>query len=181
MPRFSKQVFFVISLILMTFPGVATLAGESGGDPVSASRPLTLEEFKESLPANAEELGLKGFLELREKGPVVVLDVRGTESFERRRLKGSINAPLTDLTEKNLPALAPDKDTPVVLACDYSFYPVRMIAMTLQAYPVLKANGYTHIYRLNLWSSRENGGTMISPQEQEKLLEFEGSEIAGKK
>ncbi|MBI3997258.1 MAG: hypothetical protein HY352_06340 [Candidatus Omnitrophica bacterium] len=46
--------------------------------------------------------------------------------------------------------------------------------MTLQAYPVLKANGYKDIYRLNLWVHRER---MVSAQEQEQVLEFEGTSV----
>ncbi|MEZ0225492.1 MAG: rhodanese-like domain-containing protein [Alphaproteobacteria bacterium] len=135
-----------------------------------------MEEFKEALPTKAEELHLKGFQDLIKQGPVVVLDVRSKESFARRHLKGSVNAPLTDLTEKTLPQLVPDKNTPVVLACDYSFMPVRMLAMTIQAFPVLKANGYTKIYRLNLWSNPQ-GGDMEDYAAQEKALEFEGPDV----
>jgi rhodanese-related sulfurtransferase len=151
-------------------------AAEEAGAPHSQKlRPLTVEDFKEALPVKAEELHLKGFQDLIKQGPVVVLDVRSRESFAKRHLKDSLSAPLTDLTEKNLPGLAPDKDTPVVLACDYSFMPVRMLAMTIQAYPVLKANGYTKIYRLNLWSSP--GGEMVDYAAQEKALAFEGTEV----
>ena len=140
--------------------------------------PLTVAQFKDNLPLeDSKELDLAGFLDLQKQGRVVVLDVRSKESFARRHLKDSINAPLTDLTEKNLPTLAPDKNVPVVLACDYSFMPVRMIAMTMQAYPVLKANGYTHIYRLNLW---QNAANMLSEEEQEKALPFEGTEVKTK-
>lgn len=159
--------------------GFAALAQESPAPSkpdLQKLRPLTVDQFKADLPTNAEELHLAGFQDLIKQGPVVILDVRSKDSFEKRHLKGSVNAPLTDLTEKNLPQLAPDKNVPVVLACDYSFMPVRTIAMTMQAYPVLKANGYTKIYRLNLWSDPK-GGSMIDDAAQEKALAFEGSSV----
>lgn len=172
-------------LILLVLTGVATHAEDSAPQPAGKAPPpeallkaLTVDEFKEALPP-AKELNMQEFIALKEKGGVVVLDVRSKESFERRHLKGSINAPLTDLTEKNLPSLLPDKEAQVVLACDYSFMPVRMVAMTIQAYPVLHTNGYKNVHRLNLWRNKP-GGQMIDAAEQEKLLEFEGSTVTPK-
>jgi rhodanese-related sulfurtransferase len=172
--RLSAIRLFATALIVLSFSGFVASAEESA--PTVHPKILTLKEFKDDLPTTAEELHIKEFMALQGKGPVVVLDVRSKESFAKRHLKGSLNAPLTDLTEKTLPGLAPDKNVPVVLACDYSFMPVRTIAMTLQAYPVLKANGYAKIYRLNLWDDRDNK-KMIEPAEQEKLLAFEGSDV----
>lgn len=143
--------------------------------PVDQKSIVTLDQFKDALPVNAEELHLQDFLDLKKHGPVVVIDVRAEGAYVRRHLTGSVNMPLTDLTEKTLPQIVPDKNMPVVLACDYSFQPVRMIAMTIQAYPVLKANGYTKIYRLNLWNSPS--GQMVSDEAQEKALAFEGTEV----
>ncbi len=167
------RLFTAMLLFSLLFTGVAQAADPA---PVANPRPLTLQEFKEALPVNAEELDMAGFKALQAKGGVVVLDVRSKESFAYRHLKGSVNAPLTDLTEKNLPQLAPDKSAPVVLACDYSFMPTRMVAMTIQAYPVLKASGYQHIYRLNLWKGAANS-QMLMDAAQEKELSFEGTGV----
>ena len=162
---------------------VVAVLGLLGGssyaeDPAPPSKDMqklvTPEEFKDSLLDSASELDLEGFVKLKAQGPVVVLDVRSKDSFAARHLKGSVNIPLTDLTETTLPGAAPDKSVPVVIACDYSFFPTRMMSMTLQAYPVLKVNGYQRIYRLNLWASANE---MISPTKQEQALEFEGSEV----
>ncbi len=171
-----RRLFTLMLLISLLFTGVAKAATPATATP---QQPLTLEQFKEALPSNAEELDMAGFKALEAKGAVVVLDVRSKESFAYRHLAGSINAPLTDLTEKNLPQLVPDKATPVVLACDYSFMPTRMVAMTIQAYPVLKASGYQRIYRLNLWKSAANA-QMLSDEAQEKELAFEGTSVKKK-
>lgn len=174
-----RRFSFAIVLISFVFLRVAAFAQDSQLETkpdLEKLRPVTVDQFRAALPERAEELHLAGFQDLIKQGPVVVLDVRSKESFARRHLKGSVNAPLTDLTEKTLPQLAPDKNVPVVLACDYSFMPVRMLAMTIQAYPVLKANGYTKIYRLNLWSNPE-GSDMIDYAAQEKALDFEGQDV----
>jgi hypothetical protein len=135
---------------------------------------LTVEQFKEHLPEHEIELDLAGFVKLKQQGPLVVLDVRSKETFASRHLKGSVNIPLTELTEHTLPEVAPDKDVPIVLACDYTFFPTRMISMTIQAYPVLKASGYRTIYRLNLWL---RGDHMVSTEAQEQVVEFEGTSV----
>lgn len=181
MKHFQRKTALAITMFLLAFAPPMSRADESrqqtqqeAVSPPHIPTPLTVDEFRAALPQKAEELYMEGFLKLKEAGDVVVLDVRSRESFARRHLKGSLNAPLTDLTENNLPQLAPDREAPVVLVCDYSFQPVRMISMTMQAYPVLKASGYNNIYRLNLWHDKD-GGEMRSDEAQEKLLEFEGA------
>ena len=189
MPRQRLTALFVIALISFAFTGVVsradrlvpTPAGQAATDkpaaPTAAQQLMTVQGFKEALPAKAaEELDMQGFIDLKAKGGVVVLDLRSKEVFARKHLTGSVIAPLTDLTDKNLPTLVPGKDTPVVLACDYSFAPVRTIAMTMQAYPVLYSQGYKNIYRLNLWQTK-GGGPMVTDADQEKALSFEGTDV----
>lgn len=177
MARFSQSAFVFIMLISFVFaPCMGRAQSEPQVDPQILEKLMTVEDYKKALPEKQEELFIADFLKLKGQGNVVVLDVRSKDSFARSHLKGSVSAPLTDLTEKNLPALVPDKNAHVVLACDYTFQPVRMLAMTIQAYPVLRANGYANIYRLNLWMDK-NGGEMRGAEAQAKLLEFEGTEV----
>lgn len=169
----------VMLLILWAKSGVAAQeATQQDPSPALIEKLITAEKFNAAAPTRAEELDGEGLKALRKAGTVVIIDVRDKESFERRHLAGSVNAPLTGLTEKNLPEIAPDKDAPVVLVCDYTFFPVRMLAMTLQAYPVLKTNGYTKIYRLNLWQGQ---GGIPSQEEQEKTFAFEGTQLSAPK
>lgn len=166
-----KTLFVLFLFALIIVPSYFLFAADHSAP--SDKKGISLAEFKDALPDSEKELSLEDFLKLKKEGkPLLVLDIRSKESFQKRHLKDSINLPLTDLTEKTLPQMAPDKNTPVVLLCDYSFAPVRMIAMTLQGYPVLQASGYKTIYRLNLWQGKKN---IISDEEQEKLLAFEKS------
>jgi hypothetical protein len=141
--------------------------------------PMTVEEYREFLPTKDTEIGATELLKLQKKGPVVLLDVRSRESYEQRHLKGAINIPLTDLTDEALLKNIPDRTIPVVLMCDYSFQPMRMIPMTLQAHPVLAAQRFAAIYRLNLWHSKGDIA-VLDPAEQDKLLDFEGKEVKHK-
>lgn len=174
--RLRTRFLIAIPLIFFAFAGVAANAAESGADPRAA---LTVKQFKDALPETSQELSLQGLLDLQRAGAVTLLDLRDKDAFARRHIKGSLNAPLTGLTEKTLPAMIPDRKAAVVLICDYSFMPTRMIPMTLQAYPVLKGSGYTQIYRLNLWDDPAHK-KMIAPDAQEKLLPFEGTEVKAK-
>jgi rhodanese-related sulfurtransferase len=166
MPVRTLLIFSALIFLWVTLPARAEEALKS---------PVTISQFKAALPAeNEKELDLEGFRALQKEGSVTVLDLRSPEHFARFHLKGSINAPLTELTEKTLPGFAPGKDAPVVLVCDYSFQPVRMLAMTMQAYPVLRASGYSRVYRLNLW---HGVGRAMSLEDEQKLLPFEGTDM----
>jgi len=184
--RFSaRRCALPILLISMVFISITTRAEKAAPPsvpvPAIVNQPATvnqpdaekLMQFRANLPEGATALDLPGYLALQKQGKVTVLDLRSPESFARRHIKGSISAPLTDLTEKTLPGLVPDKTAPVVLACDYSFTPSRMVPMTIQAYPVLHAAGYNNIYRLNLWSGPQG----IAEDAQQKQIEFEGTEV----
>ncbi len=128
---------------------------------------MSVDEFTKHMEGAQEAaLTLNGFAALKQSSPdVVVLDVRSKERFAGKYIKDSLNLPVTEMTEHTLPALIPDKTRAVVLVCDESFFPTRLLSMTLQAWPVLKANGYTNVYRLNLWRPEEEGGAAHTPDD----------------
>jgi hypothetical protein len=175
MTRRLLPLFLCMLLILWANSGVATQSATPTVSPEVMEKLITVDKYNDAQPpAREQELDAKGLEALQKASAPVIIDVRDKESFARRHLVGSVNAPLTGLTEKTLPVIAPDKDAPVVLVCDYSFFPVRMLAMTLQAYPVLKANGYTKIHRLNLWQGKDG---IADQQAQEKMFAFEGTDV----
>lgn len=135
---------------------------------------MSVEEFTKHMEGAREAaLTLEGFAALKQSSPdLVVLDVRSKERFDGRHIKGALNLPVTEMTEHTLPALIPDQTRAVVLVCDESFFPTRRLSMTLQAWPVLKANGYTNIYRLNLWRPEQEGGAAHTPEDIAKHVEF---------
>ena len=164
--------FGLLCFFLLAFSSFPIHAEEI--KPVDPAKRLTVQDVQRSLEgAERAELSLAGLLEMQKEGPLVILDVRSKESHAARHIAGSVNIPLTDLTEKTAVLAIPDKKTPVALLCDYSLFPTRMLSMTIQAYPVLKASGYEKIYRLNLWQGKD--GKMISSEDIEKLLPFETS------
>lgn len=126
--------------------------------------------------AHEAALTLERFEALKKAEPdLVILDLRSREAFDARHIKGAVNAPLGEITEKTLPAILPDKNRAVVLVCDESFFPTRRISMTLQAWPVLKDSGYQKLYRLNLWRPAQETGMMLTREDIEQRVEFEGA------
>ncbi len=147
-------VLAILSVFLLLTQ--AAMAGEQDGIRETVVSPA---EFMGAMKGvEASEMDYRAFLKMqaRENKPVI-LDVRSEQAFEREHIKGSINLPLTDMTEKTLAEAIPDKTKDIVVVCDFSLYPSRMLPMTMQAYPVLKVNGYEKIHRLNLWKNDPAG------------------------
>jgi hypothetical protein len=158
-------------------PPVPAAEGAMPGGPRGIPPMMEAAEFNRHMEGAARAvLSLEGFRALLAEEPgLAVLDTRAPQVFAYRHIKGSVNLPLTEMTEHTLPALLPDRMRPVVLVCDESFAPTRRISMTLQAWPVLKANGYSRVYRLNLWRPAAEGAPMRGQEEIEKYVAFEGA------
>lgn len=137
---------------------------------------MSVDEFTRHMQGAQEAaLTLDGFVALQKASPdLIVLDVRAKERFAGRHIKGSLNLPVTEMTEHTLPLLIPDKARTVVLVCDESFFPTRRLSMTLQAWPVLTSNGYTNLHRLNLWRPEQDGGPAHTPEQIEQHVTFDG-------
>jgi 3-mercaptopyruvate sulfurtransferase SseA len=110
---------------------------------------------------------------LNSKNPPRLVDVRSPSEFARQRLRGAINLPEADLVPEKLQGAGIKKDTPLVIYCSNSFFPVRMIALTNPAYSSLRQLGYQNVRVLDpVW--REKGARTLLPE----YLEGEGkSEI----
>jgi hypothetical protein len=164
---------FPLVFLLSVFCAPCAAAQPSG--PVQV---LSEAQVKKIMPDKSREIGLSAFLEMRKQGGAVVIDLREKEAFAQKHIAGSVNIPLTMLTQETLATAAPDKTADIVLVCDNSFFPTRRIAMTLQAWPVLAAAGYAHVFRLNLWQGAKNG--MPDKAEIEKAVSFEGAAVPPK-
>ena len=144
-----------------------------------APKTMSAEEFTGYMHgAGAALLTLEDFLALRAAEPsLTVLDVRSPEAFAYQHIAGALNLPVTEMTEHTLPKILPDRSGAVVLVCDHSFFPTRMISMTLQAWPVLRASGYTRVYRLSLWQTDAQNGRMRSAEEIEQAVPMAGTAV----
>lgn len=160
---------FYILLIMMIFSPCWSRAAETEPSPVQE---LTAQEVQQAFEtAEKAQLDLEGLQALIDRNRVAIIDLRAPERYAADHIAGAVNIPLTALTEKTVAAAVPDKETPIVLMCDNSLMPTRMIAMTLQGWPVVKAAGYENVYRLNLWQDRD--GRILTEGEIRQKLPFE--------
>ena len=80
------------------------------------------------------------------KQGAVILDVRSPGEYKQGHIKGSINAPLNDLS-KHLSKLK--KDSTVITCCASGM-------RSASAKSILKSNGFTQVHNGGGWSSLQN-------------------------
>lgn len=66
-------------------------------------------------------IDLKTFLEMQKDPNTIVLDSRSSELYINKHLKGAINLPFPQYTQKNLEKIIPNKDTRILIYCNNNF------------------------------------------------------------
>jgi phage shock protein E len=80
------------------------------------------------------------------KQGALILDVRSPAEYKQGHIKGSINAPLNELS-KHISKLK--KETAIITCCASGM-------RSASAKSVLKSNGFTQLYNGGSWSSLQN-------------------------
>jgi phage shock protein E len=80
------------------------------------------------------------------KQGAIIFDVRSPSEYKQGHIKGSVNAPLNDLS-KHISKLK--KETAVITCCASGM-------RSASAKSVLKSNGFTQVYNGGSWSSLQN-------------------------
>ena len=96
------------------------------------------------------------FLAMLKEQNVILLDARSEARYALRHIKGAINLPFTEFTERSLAAVIPSKDTKVLIYCNNNFEgsPEAFAAkapaasLNLSTYNSLKAYGYKNVFEL---------------------------------
>ncbi len=161
----AKKILLLMILLILVVDNINAQVVDSSPTRINKKNEVDVNRFKHYMNGMEDaELDLEGFLSLRKKGKVVVLDLRSQLGFDQKHIKDSINIPLTELTEHTLEKNIPDKMVHVVLVCDVSFvgHMSRMTPMTFQAFPVLKASGYVNVYTLDV--------SNLSPEQKTEFL-----------
>jgi hypothetical protein len=147
------MLFFASTCLAQVNPAYVTLSKEFHKNAVK------FEELDPDHRLNLESL-LKKLNSTEKK---VIIDLRGAAAFQKKHLKDALNIPMEDLTETKLKEIAPDKKTPIIIYCDNSFLPTRMISLTNYGYPTLKQFGYENVFEIEpLWMK-----SMEAPKELE--------------
>jgi hypothetical protein len=96
------------------------------------------------------------FLRLADLPDTVILDARSSEKYALLHVRGAKNLSLPDVTEAELAALIPNKDSRVLIYCNNNFdnadeaFPSKAIQVSLNllTYTTLHAYGYTNVWEL---------------------------------
>ena len=96
------------------------------------------------------------FLSFAAQPGTIILDARSESKFKLRHIKGAVNLPFTEFTDKSLAQAIPAKSTRVLIYCNNNFLgsPVAFAtkapaaSLNISTYSTLATYGYTNIYEL---------------------------------
>ncbi len=125
-----------------------------------AARPPTAHEitpedfYRQAIASPPKQVSAKQLADWLADDAVVLIDLRGKESFDHAHIRGAINVPIEALTLENLKSLVPNNNARIVVYCANNFGMTRMISLTTLGYPSIQQLGYSNVYRLeDLWRS----------------------------
>ncbi len=139
------------------------------------------------------------FLEMKKDSNTIVLDSRSSELYINKHLKGAINLPFPQYTQKILEKLIPNKDTRILIYCNNNFIgdeinfgsksfqpslsdmsnndilskrkPI-LLALNIPTYITLSGYGYNNIYELSK-AIHVNDPRVIFEGERTKFVRME--------
>jgi hypothetical protein len=155
--KLSNDVFLTA---ILTAPALAQLPTETV--PVANNPQIDYAGFarltEELQSYRAERLiTLDQFNNRAQQDETLILDTRSAASFARGHIKGAINLPFSDFTERKLAQLLGDNQRPILIYCNNNFrdniFPVarkaRPLALNIPTFINLYGYGYKNIYELN--------------------------------
>lgn len=145
---FKGVMFHLMALLMM--PISSSLASEP--QKITGAEVYSAPEFFEkaaSLDYEKMSISLEKFLELHGQDGVVVIDLRSAASFDKGHVDGAVHLSAADITKADIEKIVPDTGTQIVLYCDYSLMPMRMIPLTHMSAPQFVALGYENVLMLD--------------------------------
>lgn len=152
MNAFARQFILGTAIALIAQSAIAATPEPKENNAAVAIAP---EQFhREALAHPPAEVSPTTLAQWLGEQSVLLLDLRGAAEFQSGHLKGAINVPLTELTERHLEQLGIKKDARIVVYCDFQLQPTRRIALTTLGHPSLQQLGFAHVHTLEpLWQS----------------------------
>lgn len=120
-------------LIQIALCALPLMIGTAAATAAPAQAPVQIQgpAYQEISPEQAKAM--------REKAPVVVVDVRTAAEYAEGHIQGAVNVPLHTIEPGMRLAAAPDVNQPVLIYC-------RSGRRAFQAGQILVRNGYRHVY-----------------------------------
>ena len=103
-----------------------------------------------------KRLSEKDFLNAMQSNKYILLDCRSEKMFKLRHIKGAINLPFTEFTEKTLTKIIPNKNSKILIYCNNNFLgdPKSMMlkkaisSLNISTQVSLRGYNYHNIYEL---------------------------------
>lgn len=173
-----NQFVFFSTILLCCFLSIKSISQSSETDTSSTNYPKALVSFSDfkNLMDEVEShryqrlISLDTFLKMSEDPNTIILDTRSKDKFMSKHIKGAINLPFTEFTQRNLDRLIKDKNARILIYCNNNFdgdqvyfasktsstrsefAPFRkpiMLALNIPTYLNLYGYGFKNVYELN--------------------------------
>lgn len=144
---------FLIAFFLLTPSAQAQ-------EPTQIQAPATYDEyyrFATTVDYEARTISADKLLSLMKNPQVVIADLRSKEAYDSQHIKGAVHLG-PDVTIEALEALAPSKETTIVLYCENSLMLTRRISQTNLALPQVLYFGYNNVFMLENASHEDMTG-----------------------
>ncbi len=111
---------------------------------------LTGDDYKNTVlkfDYSKHQVSLKDMDKYWDKKNVYILDLRSPEQYKSGHIKGALHLG-ADILEDKLRKLVPDKKATIIVYCNNSLFPTRMISLTDSCLPQFSALGYENVFSL---------------------------------
>lgn len=120
---------------------------------------LTSDDYKNTVVKfdyRKHQVSLKDMDKYWDKKNVYILDLRSSEQYKSGHIKGALHLG-ADILEDKLLKLVPDKKATIIVYCNNSLFPTRMLALTDTCLPQFSALGYENVFSLApIWHDSPN-------------------------
>jgi len=131
-----------LRMILIALALPAGLTAQSGDTPLSYADYAAIAA---QIDPAKHVVDIETFLRRREDGAVVI-DLRNPDKYAAGHLPGALHLDSTNITANALAALIVDPAQLVLIYCDNSLMPTRMISLTDIALPQFITHGYEAVF-----------------------------------
>lgn len=175
-----------LGLLNSSDPAMGMIIPESKATAYPSAK-VSLTDFADLIAEVAKDrdnrlLSLDDFLVEAQKPKTVLLDARSREMYDQRHIKGAVNLPYTEFTEKTLAMIVRDRETRILIYCNNNFdgdqiafaskffmpttsnklgTTARLLALNIPTHLTLRGYGFQNIYELDelvhVSDSRMNG------------------------
>lgn len=151
-----RTLFLLAAVTVFTVSCAPAMAAEEKHEVMTADKILSPEEYygmAQTVDFEKHTIGVEEFLKIRNDENIVILDLRSPEAYEAGHIEGAVQFG-ADITEEKIKQFVPSKDHTIIIYCNQTLIPTRMIAQTTIGLPQFLAQGYEKTMQLEaVWGA----------------------------